>query len=133
MFCRSMVGFVVALLFIGADSGVANAQLSKFFEGLPEGTVRTLRHVAGPPYIVSITPYERTAQRSWIGEFVTVLTAPEQLYYTKQAAARFGFNPDDAEKYVQIKRDLINEVTKKRGEDEYGVLRADTRFVMLRW
>jgi hypothetical protein len=48
-------------------------------------------------------------------------TAPEQLYYTRKAVATLGISPDDAVKYVELKRDLIGELTKKNGEEESGI------------
>jgi hypothetical protein len=121
MLRRSTISLFLALLFVGNETRIANGG---FFDELEKELPTkhpTLKHVTGKPFLVEVVQYERTRQRSWWGEVLMAFTAPEQLYYTRKAVATLGISPDDAVKYVQLKRDLIGEVTKKKGEEEWGI------------
>lgn len=129
MFRKSTFGFFLALLFVANLGGLASAQ---FLDGIPREEPLVLKQVFGQRISHTIVEYERKGERNLWRELATAQFAPEQLYYTRKAAERFGLSPEDAEKYVQVKRDLINEVAKSGREEEYGIWRSPIGYTICR-
>jgi hypothetical protein len=83
-------------------------------------------------FIFNVVDIQRKGERSWWGEVLTLQFAPEQLQATRKAGEIFGFSGDDAVKFVQLKRNLINEVSRKEGEEETGIFRSPDRYTFCR-
>jgi hypothetical protein len=134
MLRKSTFGFFLALLFVANGAGIANAQinLEPYYGEGDMGRPRVLTHDLRKRVSYTIVGYERKGERNWWREGATAYFAGEQLYYTRKTAERFGFSPEDAEKYVQFKRDLINEVSKRGGEEEWGIWRSPKGYTICR-
>jgi hypothetical protein len=84
-----------------------------------------------PRYIFNDFVYNRSAGRG-LPEILTLQLAPEILEATERLVSRVGVPPEKAKEYIQFKRDLINQVTKREGEEETGIFRSPDGYTFCR-
>jgi hypothetical protein len=141
MFNKRSFGLLMVLLFVTDEAAAASARITpgppnfeatKSVRNVKLPAPKRVRRHESKRFITVVVTYRKSAQRSWWGEALTATFAPEQLEYTRRLVPKLGIRPEDATKYIQFKRDLIAEVSKRVGEEEYGIWRSPDRYTFCR-